>query len=67
MRPGLLSHVAFLLLIARLSTLAQAQILYPVKGTVRDSATGHPLERAAVVIDYEKGTLGAYTDEQGQF
>lgn len=35
-----------------------AQITYTLSGTVRDSATGRPLGRAAVVIDYEKATTG---------
>ncbi|HLL93490.1 MAG TPA: TonB-dependent receptor [Spirosoma sp.] len=56
---------AFLLITG--ATGAAAQITYTLSGTVRDSATGHPLERAAVVIDYEKSSTGAYTDEEGHY
>ncbi|GAB2566786.1 TonB-dependent receptor [Spirosoma areae] len=44
-----------------------AQITYSLSGTVRDSATGQPLERAAIVLDYEKAASGTYTDRQGRF
>ena len=46
---------------------AHAQILYTLSGTVRDSASGQPIVRAAVVLDYEKVTTGTYTDAQGNF
>lgn len=46
---------------------SQAQLFYTLSGTVRDSATGKPLERATVLIDYEKIGKGTYTDEEGQF
>ena len=38
-----------------------------IQGTVRDSATGNPLVRAAVIIDYEKIGRGTYTNAAGQF
>jgi len=50
-----------------LSGMAHAQILYTISGTVRDSATGQPLQRAAVVIDYEKSTTGTYTNDDGTY
>lgn len=56
-----------LLLMGLLSTTSYAQITYTLSGTVRDSATGRPLVRAAVVIDYEKATTGAYTDDDGHY
>ena len=46
---------------------AFAQITYAISGTVRDSATGKPLVRAAVVIDYEKVTTGTYTDDEDHY
>ncbi|GAB3698621.1 TonB-dependent receptor [Spirosoma flavus] len=46
---------------------AQAQVLYTLSGTVRDSTTRQPIVRAAVVLDYEKTTTGTYTDDQGRF
>ncbi|HEV7350882.1 hypothetical protein [Telluribacter sp.] len=42
-----------------------AQQSYTLSGTVRDSATGRPLVRAAIVIDYEKTTNG--TDNDGNY
>ncbi|AKD56324.1 TonB-dependent receptor [Spirosoma radiotolerans] len=56
---------ALLLIIG--ATMAQAQILYTLSGTVRDSASQQPIPRAAVVLDYEKATTGTYTDGQGNF
>ena len=50
-----------------LATVARAQNFYTLSGTVRDSATGQPLVRSAVVIDYEKVGKGTFTDAQGQF
>ena len=44
-----------------------AQLTYTLSGVVRDSATGEPIGRAAVVIDYEKFSSGTYTDEQGRY
>ncbi|GAB3549040.1 TonB-dependent receptor [Spirosoma fluminis] len=44
-----------------------AQITYTLSGVVRDSATNQPLSRAAVVINYEKSTTGAYTDAAGTY
>ena len=42
---------------------------YTLSGTVRDSLDGKPLNRAAVVIDYDKfgKGKGTYTDAQGNF
>ncbi|GAB3800518.1 TonB-dependent receptor [Spirosoma humi] len=44
-----------------------AQTTYTLSGVVRDSASGVPIVRAAVVLDYEKSTKGTYTDAQGLF
>ncbi|MBC7892923.1 MAG: TonB-dependent receptor [Sphingobacteriaceae bacterium] len=48
------------------STVAQTYLL---NGTVRDSLTQQPLNRAAVVLDYDKFAKGkgTYTDAQGRF
>lgn len=44
-----------------------AQITYTLSGSVRDSATNQPLNRAAVVLNYERATTGAYTNANGEF
>ncbi|WP_247231950.1 TonB-dependent receptor [Telluribacter sp. SYSU D00476] len=44
-----------------------AQLSHTLSGTVRDSASGRPLVRAAVIIDYEKTTSGTYTDDNGHY
>ncbi|GAB4016131.1 TonB-dependent receptor [Spirosoma migulaei] len=49
------------------ASVAHAQILYTLSGTVRDSASHQPIVRAAVVLDYEKSTTGTYTDAEGHF
>jgi hypothetical protein len=46
---------------------ALAQLSVTLSGTVSDSATGRPLVRAAIVIDYEKTTTGTYTDNDGNY
>ncbi len=55
------------LLLALFVSVAHAQTLYTLSGTVRDSATQQPIARAAIVLDYEKLTTGTYTDEQGNY
>ncbi|AQG79519.1 TonB-dependent receptor [Spirosoma montaniterrae] len=60
-------RLLFLILLMNLTGLAQAQILYTLSGTVRDSATGQPLVRAAIVLNYEKASSGTYTDDEGRF
>ena len=50
-----------------LPTGATAQIMYTLSGVVRDSASGQPLIRAAVVLNYEKATTGTYTNAEGEF
>ena len=57
----------FTLFLALLIGNAQAQILYTLSGTVRDSASQQPIVRAAVVLDYEKSAKGTYTDAEGHF
>ena len=55
------------LLFAASASLVNAQILYTLSGTVRDSASQQPIVHAAVILDYEKSTTGTYTDEQGNY
>ncbi|MEZ0542361.1 TonB-dependent receptor [Fibrella arboris] len=40
---------------------------FTLSGTVRDSTSGQPLSRAAVVIDYDRFASGTLTDAQGHF
>ncbi|HEY1054556.1 MAG TPA: TonB-dependent receptor, partial [Emticicia sp.] len=47
-----------------ISFYSKAQIL---TGMVRDSADNAPLNRAAIVIDFEKHTKGTYTNAEGKF
>ncbi|RRA98139.1 TonB-dependent receptor [Larkinella rosea] len=44
-----------------------AQNRYTLSGTVRDSSSQQPLNRAAIVIDFDRHTTGTYTDMQGHF
>ncbi len=53
-----------LLFLITLSLPLQAQIL---SGTIRDSVDNAPLQKAAVVLDYEKILRGTYTDTEGKF
>ena len=46
---------------------AQMTYGYTLSGIVRDSADGKPLNRAAIVIDYNKSVTGTYTDAEGRF
>ncbi|GAB3172077.1 TonB-dependent receptor [Telluribacter humicola] len=46
---------------------ALAQLSHTLSGTVRDSASGRPLMRAAIIIDYERTTTGTYTDNDGHY
>uniref|UniRef100_UPI003B3AC387 TonB-dependent receptor n=1 Tax=Spirosoma sp. TaxID=1899569 RepID=UPI003B3AC387 len=46
---------------------ATAQSAYSLSGVVRDSASGLPVVRAAVILDYEKTSTGTYTDVHGNF
>ncbi len=62
-----MNRLFFFILPLLLTTVARAQNFYTLSGTVRDSATGQPLVRSAVVIDYEKVGKGTYTDAQGGF
>ena len=55
------------MLLALLVAPSFAQITYTLSGTVRDSSTNLPLQRAAVVLNYEKTTTGTYTDAAGEF
>ena len=55
------------MVLALVSPMAHAQILYTLSGTVRDSASQKPIVRAAVVLDYEKAATGTYTDAEGHF
>ncbi|MBC7892144.1 MAG: carboxypeptidase-like regulatory domain-containing protein, partial [Sphingobacteriaceae bacterium] len=66
--------VRFLLLFAFLSatlshrSFSQATTNYfTLSGVVRDSATGQPLVKAAIVIDYDRYRTGTTTDAQGRF
>ncbi|GAB3503085.1 TonB-dependent receptor [Emticicia fontis] len=47
-----------------ISFYSKAQVL---TGMVRDSADNAPLNRAAIVIDFEKHTKGTYTNAEGKF
>ncbi len=40
---------------------------FTLSGVVRDSATGQPLVKAAIVIDYDRYRTGTTTDAQGRF
>lgn len=42
-------------------------LTWRISGAVGDSATGKPLSRAAIIIDYDKGSRGTYTDASGYF
>lgn len=53
------------LLLSLLFSTTHAQILYTLSGTVRDSATSQPLNRAAVVLNYEKAATGTYIEVNG--
>ena len=57
--------ISFLLVLW--ASLLLAQTTYTLSGVVRDSASGQPIVRAAVVLDYEKSTTGTHTDNQGHF
>ncbi|SFE96040.1 TonB-dependent receptor [Spirosoma endophyticum] len=57
--------ISFLILLGGSPLLAQPT--YTLSGIVRDSASGQPIVRAAVILDYEKSTRGTYTDTQGHF
>lgn len=59
-----------LLLLTGLLLAAQAgfsQNYFTLSGVVRDSTTGQPLPKAAIVIDYDRYRTGTYTDAEGRF
>ena len=53
--------------LALVGSTASAQLTYTLSGVVRDSATNQPLNRAAVVLNYEKSTTGTYTNAGGEY
>ena len=53
--------------LALVGSTASAQLTYILSGVVRDSATNQPLNRAAVVLNYEKATTGTYTNAGGEY
>ncbi|RZM18668.1 MAG: carboxypeptidase-like regulatory domain-containing protein, partial [Pedobacter sp.] len=61
------SRLLFTLLLVWWASSSIAQSTYTLSGSVRDSASGQPIVRAAVVLDYEKSTKGTHTDSQGHF
>lgn len=62
-----MTRILSTLLLALISGVASAQILYTLSGTIRDSTSNQPVVRAAVVLDYDKSATGTYTDEQGRY
>ena len=47
-----------------ISFYSKAQLL---TGIIRDSVDNTPLNKAAVILDYEKRSRGTYTDAEGKF
>ncbi|GAB2764210.1 TonB-dependent receptor [Rhabdobacter roseus] len=54
-------------LILGLNPRSYAQTTHILSGMVRDSATGKPLVRATVLIDYDKTATSTYTQADGQY
>jgi len=57
----------FALLLLLITSHSRAQSHYLITGAVVDSANNQPLERASIVIDFERVGSVTYTDAQGKF
>lgn len=56
----------FLLFFACFALTVSAQV-YTLSGTIRDSLNGKPLNRAAIVVDFDRFSKGTYTNSDGKY
>ncbi|PRY21727.1 TonB-dependent receptor-like protein [Spirosoma oryzae] len=64
-----MSRMNYLLLwlLLLVSSLTCAQSGFTLSGTVTDSLTGHGIEHAVVIIDYDRSSTGVHTSLAGQY
>ena len=62
-----MTRFVLLLFLFILTTVAHAQVIVTLKGTVRDSVSNQPLAGISVVVDFRKSLTGTTTDANGRY
>ena len=60
-------HLLLISSLLLLASVAWAQVVVTLTGTVRDSVSQQPLAGASVVVDYRKSLSGTTTDASGHY